>query len=151
MKKIAILIASGFGSGFAPIASGTWGALMGLLILWAVQFGLGSDVWIWPLFLTILFTIVGYWSIGVLPSTWSEDDSRITVDEIIGMLITMIGIPLELKCLILGFILFRIFDIVKPLGIRAFDKKKTNWAVIVDVIIAGVYANLLLRIFMRYL
>ena len=82
----------------------------------------------------------------MLENDWEDDDQRIVVDEMIGYWITIIMIPVSWTSLILAFFLFRAFDIAKPLGIRRFDEIKTNWAVLVDDVVAGIYANISLRI-----
>ena len=128
-----------------PIAPGTWGTLVGNLIIVALwQMQLLSSIWIIPI-LTILFSLIGYWSITQLPNDWEHDDQRIVIDEVVGVWATLIFIPISWKTIILSFILFRIFDIWKPLGIRRFDNLKSDISVIVDDLLAGVYANIALR------
>ncbi len=128
-----------------PFAPGTWGTLVGNLIIVALwQMQLLSSIWIIPI-LTILFSLIGYWSITQLPKDWEHDDQRIVIDEVVGVWATLIFIPISWKTIILSFILFRIFDIWKPLGIRRFDNLKSDISVIVDDLLAGVYANIALR------
>jgi phosphatidylglycerophosphatase A len=101
--------------------------------------------------MTLISCGIGYWSILRLPDDWLQDDQRIVIDEVIGMFITMLWLPLNWYTILIGFVLFRGFDIFKPFGIRSFDRKKTNWAVIVDDMIAGVYANIVLRTIIIFL
>lgn len=96
--------------------------------------------------ITVAVTLVGYWSINNLPSSWEHDDQRIVIDEVVGLFATMIFIPFSWTTIILSLVLFRVFDIWKPLGIRSFDKLKSNSSVLVDDLLAGVYANIALRI-----
>ena len=146
MKKLAIVISSGFGSGFLKPGPGTWGTAVAFLMTTLVwQYDI-FDLHLLAVILSILFYLLGLWSIKALPSDWVDDDQRIVVDEMIGYWVTLIWIPMSWTSLILAFILFRLFDIFKPLGIRRFDNIKTSWAVLVDDVIAGVYANLTLRI-----
>ena len=146
MKKLAIVISSGFGSGFLKPGPGTWGTAVAFLMTTLVwQYDI-FDLHLLTVILSILFYLLGLWSIKALPSDWVDDDQRIVVDEMIGYWVTLIWIPMSWTSLILAFILFRLFDIFKPLGIRRFDNIKTSWAVLVDDVIAGVYANLTLRI-----
>lgn len=145
LNKLQITIASSFGTGFAPFAPGTWGTLVGTIVL-VVLWQLGWLDTGWPLIvITVIVSFIGYWSINHLPSSWEHDDQRIVIDEVVGLFTAMIFIPVSLKTIVLSFILFRIFDIWKPLGIRKFDNLKTNASVIVDDLIAGVYANLTLQ------
>jgi len=99
----------------------------------------------------LLITIIGYWSILQLRTEWDHDDSRITVDEVIGIFITMIFIPLTVSNLIIGIITFRIFDIWKPLGIRKLDDIHSNWGVIADDCLAGIYANICTRALIAFI
>ncbi len=146
MKKLAIVISSGFGTGFIKPAPGTWGTTMAFLISIGLWLSPLSDIVNMPIILSGVFYVLGLWSINVLSDDWEEDDQRIVVDEMIGFWITVIFIPISWTSLILAFILFRLYDIFKPLGIRKFDNIKTNWAVLVDDVAAGVYANVTLRI-----
>lgn len=146
ISKIHTLIASGLGSGYAPFAPGTWGTLVGTFVL----YGLAYCDWFntgWMLLtITAIVSLIGYYSITQLPEGWVHDDGRIVIDEVLGLFTSMLFIPLTVKTLVLSFILFRVFDIWKPLGIRSFDKLKSNSSVIVDDLLAGVYANLTLRL-----
>ncbi len=103
------------------------------------------------LLLLILVTLLGYVSIARLPKDWEHDDQRIVVDEIAGLLTTLLWIPINLTNVILAFTLFRIYDIFKPFGIRKFDDSKTSWSVLVDDLVAGVYANVTLRLLLIFL
>ncbi len=151
MKKLATAIASGFGSGFIPFGPGTWGtAVASLFTILLYESGADQMMW-WIIVLAIIFTVVGYWAILELRDDWIHDDQRIVVDEMIGLWITLILIPIDWTTILLSFILFRFFDILKPLGIRRFDNIDTHWAVIVDDIVAGVYANITLRLILVFL
>ena len=146
MKRLAVVISSGFGAGFIKPGPGTWGTAVAFLISALIYVSGVSDHVFIPVILTLLFYAAGLWSIGVLENDWEDDDQRIVVDEMIGYWITIIMIPVSWTSLILAFFLFRAFDIAKPLGIRRFDEIKTNWAVLVDDVVAGIYANISLRI-----
>ena len=89
--------------------------------------------------------LIGYYSITNLPADWVHDDQRIVIDEVLGLFVAMLFIPLSWQNLFFSFILFRIFDIWKPLGIRNLDNFHSDFSVIVDDLLAGVYANLALR------
>jgi len=78
------------------------------------------------------------------------DSPKIVIDEIAGIMVTMIGIPLTGYWLFWGFILFRIFDITKPPPAKYFDSKVHNsWGVMLDDIIAGIYSNIILQLMLR--
>lgn len=129
-----------------PFAPGTWGTMVGNLIIIALwQMGLLESMWIIPI-ITIVWSMIGYWSITQLPEGWHHDDQRIVIDEVVGVWLTLAFIPISWTTIVLSFILFRVFDIWKPLGIRRFDNLKSDFSVIVDDLVAGVYANVSLRL-----
>ena len=141
------IIGTGFGAGYWPWGPGTAGSLMGVLI-WAVL-GLlleASTLRLVMLALIVLFTLLGTWATSKLIPFWGDDPSRVVIDEIVGMWIplSLFSPDGELEILIpvvlAAFAFFRFFDIVKPLGIRALDRKKGAFWVMADDILAGIYS-----------
>jgi len=151
MRPIAMTIASALGTGFISPGSGTWGTLVGIGMIWALSQIVNVDINYLLIGVLFLITGIGYWAILQLKDDWEHDDSRITIDEVIGMLITMLFIPITTITLLVGFVLFRVFDIWKPLGVRKFDDLNSNWGVIADDALAGVYANIGTRILIAIL
>ena len=145
MSRISIIIASGFGSGFSPLAPGTAGTLVGFVIAYVLLLLGINDVFILPA-LAIILTIIGYAAIVKLPKSWIHDDQRIVIDEIIGYIVAVSFVPMNLMFLLVGFVLFRAFDIWKPFGIRHLDKKGGDLSVILDDVLAGIYANITLQL-----
>lgn len=149
VKKLVLILATGFGSGTIPWASGTWGSAVGLLVL----FGLQS---LRPLsFLVTLITLffLGVWASAEAEKIFGEKDSgKIVIDEVVGQLISLFLIPLSWKSVLLGFFLFRLFDIWKPFPARWFqDHLKGGWGVMMDDVMAGIYVNLILQFLKVYL
>ncbi len=101
-----------------------------------------------PLFLsvtiTIAITLIGVWSSGIVEKIWGKDPSRVVIDEVSGMCISLLFLPVNLKYIIGAFILFRFFDIVKPLFIRKAENLPGGWGIMMDDVLAGVYANILM-------
>lgn len=147
-------IATGFGSGYAPIAPGTVGAALGCLLLWLYVHFIGIfNYWYFQLgfiLLTALTTVIGAIATQEVEKEWGEDPSRVVIDEIIGVWISLLFMPLTLKNIIIGFVLFRIFDIWKPLGIRKLEAIKNGWGVMLDDVLAGVYANICLQFYLFF-
>lgn len=139
----ALIVGSGFGSGFWPWGPGTAGALLATLI-WV---GLclcgisGTTLMLVTLVLVLLFTLLGTWATAQLQPFWGEDPSRVVVDEMVGVWIPLLAVD-EGNWLLafLSFALFRFFDILKPLGIRALDRRVGAFWVMADDILAGVYS-----------
>ena len=144
LKNPIHLIAVGFGSGLLPKAPGTWGTVVGIPIYLAMA------TCSLPIYLgiTLASFIVGCYICEVAGRALGEPDhGSIVWDEIVGLMITMLLIPLSAINVILGFVLFRIFDILKPFPIRYFDAKfKNGFGVMLDDVLAGVMANLVLQV-----
>lgn len=147
MKKIILFFATGGGVGFLPGAKGTYGTAVGLLLYWAVH---GFSPLHFFLF-TFTFFFLAVWASSLAESFFQEKDSqKIVIDEIAGYLVTMLFIPFQWKFAIAGFIAFRLFDILKPFPISAVERKvKGGWGVVLDDILAGVFANVILQIVIR--
>lgn len=148
MKSFYKFMASGFGVGWLPVAPGTWGAAEAILLLVPFMwFNIPPSVF--TLFLSlliILFTWIGVKSVDYLQKEWGEDPKQVVIDEMIGVWIAILGLPLNGFNLIAGFILFRFFDIAKPLGVRQLESIEGGWGVMLDDVLAGVYANIVLQI-----
>lgn len=139
-------IATGFGSGALPYAPGTWGTVMGVpLYLLLHEFSLLTYVVI-----TVLGFVAGIYICGKADKDFgTKDNPGIVWDEIIGYWITMLAVPFSWTAVILGFILFRIFDITKPPPIAWADKQVSGGlGVMLDDVIAAVYAGAILAIIM---
>lgn len=151
MRPLAITIASAFGTGFVSPGSGTWGTFIGAFLIWGISLLHLHSVQYILIGALVFISIIGYWAILQLKNEWNHDDSRITVDEVVGIFITMIFIPLTVRNIVIGVVVFRIFDIWKPLGIRKIDDLHTDWGVIADDGLAGVYANICTRILIAFI
>ena len=143
-QQIIKFLASGFFTGYFPVASGTIGSLVGIiayLILQDVPNTLYTAI-------VILICIVGVYIAGEAEKIYqSKDSSYIVIDEIAGIFLTFIFLPRGINFLIAGFIIFRIFDILKPFPIRLIDEKlEGGWGIMLDDIMAGIYANISLRL-----
>ena len=141
--RLATFLATGFGSGYSPFAPGTAGSLVGLVLLVPLRrAGLGVEIGC-----LVLFTALGI-AAGTLVARrlGLEDPSIVVVDEIVGMWVSLLFLPLTWTTAIVGFILFRIMDVVKPLGIRRLGDLPGGWGVVFDDLAAGLAANLLLQL-----
>ena len=151
MRAFWKIIATGFGSGYSPLAPGTAGALVACGLLWGLhvvfpgQFSGGWPQSHWLLLLTAFFFFLGVKSANVLEKEWGHDPSRIVVDEMVGVWIAMLGVPFSGANLALAFLLFRVFDIWKPLGIRRMERMQGGWGVMMDDVLAGVYSALVVH------
>ena len=141
-RRLAFLFATGFGSGYSPFAPGTAGSAVGLVFVWGMStLSLGGQIAAVAV-VTVLSMIAAD---VVAKSTGLKDPGLIVADEIAGMMVTMVAIPLTPVSLILGFVLFRIMDVVKPPPARQFEHFKGGVGIVADDLMAGVYAHLVLR------
>ncbi len=143
-NKLILWLASGLGLGYAPLVPGTFGTLLGVL----VYFYLGRLEWWAVLPIIIIIILVAVWSSHQAELIlFTRDPQMVTIDEVAGYLVTMFTFTTGWKWLLAGFILFRIFDIIKPWPASHFDQvSKSGFAVVMDDIFAGIYANLCLQI-----
>ncbi len=149
MRHFDIFLTTGFYSGFSPVAPGTMGAIVATLIWWGASCVLGYvPLQAATLAAIVLFTLVSVPSINRLEKEWGEDPSRVVVDEMVGVWIGLLSVPAGGSWLYaLGaFLLFRVFDIWKPLGVRRMESVRGGWGVMLDDILAGVYAAIVLLI-----
>jgi phosphatidylglycerophosphatase A len=142
------LVATAGGLGYFPLAPGTWAAAAGVLLWFAIFYFTGSNYWQAPLIITCVFT--GVYVSGKLINEYGKDPQIIVIDELAGIWITLFLIPFSITYFITGFILFRFFDIVKPLGIKGAEKFNGGWGVMLDDILAGVYSNIVLQLIVYY-
>ncbi len=146
MKRFYKLTLSGFGTGWLPIAPGTWGAAAAALIVWPLINLTPSAAVVELTVLILVFSWIGAIGSDVMAEEWGEDPSQTVIDEMVGMWIAVLGLPLDWKYWLAAFLLFRFFDIFKPVGIRRMEKIGGGWGVMLDDVLAGVYSNLLLQI-----
>ncbi len=154
---IAALLATGFGSGLSPIAPGTAGSLVGLLIAWL----LASHVPILGSWLGLLMSGLALGLLGVAISgpvcraLEAEDPGCIVIDEIAGQMWAAAGAVLvpgaPVWAWIAAFVLFRFFDVVKPLGIARLQRLPGGWGVVADDLGGGLAAGLLLALAGRWI
>ena len=150
MKKIPFyheMIATGLGVGHFPYGPGTMGALLAILIWFLITTTAGYSTWLAITFVLVgVFTFQGAWSSTVAERYWGEDPSRVVIDEVVGQWITLLAVPAAYEWwhVLLALILFRFFDIVKPLGVRKMEQFKGGWGIMADDILAGCYGAILI-------
>ncbi|HUO58171.1 MAG TPA: phosphatidylglycerophosphatase A [bacterium] len=142
MKRINWLIATFFGVGKIPGAPGTWGSLAAVpCFYYLARFPL-AHIGLLPL----LFFLGVYASTQTEKAYGETDPSWVVIDEVLGIGIAMVGIPMDWPFVIMAFILFRLFDIWKPYPIRKLEALPGGWGIMADDLLAGVYANIWIRI-----
>lgn len=139
---IPVILATGFGSGYCPVAPGTAGALLATVIWLAYTLFLPPTTCIvLTVVLTLLFTVLGVWATNKVIPFWGEDPRRVVIDEMVGVWIPLIAAPAgNLWYALASFVLFRFFDIAKPLGVRQMERFPGGIGVMADDILAGIYS-----------
>jgi phosphatidylglycerophosphatase A len=143
-ERTVLFLATGFFIGTVPFAPGTFGSIIGLPICFLIS---RLDILI-AVICTILFIFFAIWMAAVAEKVLKKKDAgEIVIDEIAGLIVTFIGIPFTLKTVIVGFIIFRAFDILKPFPIGTLERKVAGGpGIVLDDVLAGLYANLILRL-----
>jgi phosphatidylglycerophosphatase A len=139
----AFAVATGLGSGYAPFAPGTAGSAVGLLLYVPLAGRPPGQV----LAATALVILLGI-AAGdhVARRLGKKDPGLVVVDEVAGQWIALLFLPLTLATAVAGFLLFRLMDVVKPWPARDFERLPGGIGIMADDLMAGVYANLLLRV-----
>jgi len=143
IKRFVLFFATGFGVGYSPIVPGTLGTLITIPIYYFLS-TIQTPIY--------EVTLVAFFFLSLWVSEKAEiffgkkDDPRIVIDEMMGFLITMLWVPKTALFIIIGFFLFRFFDIVKPPPIRLVERAQGGFGVVLDDVVAGVYSNIILQI-----
>lgn len=144
MRLLIRFIATGCFSGYSPIAPGTAGSALALLIFWLIP-GLRGIV---LLSVCIITFFIGVWSATQVEKMEQEKDSGIIViDEMVGMWLSLLYLPVGMHMIWWAgaFLLFRLFDIIKPFPAGRSQNLPGGWGVMLDDVFAGIYANLVLQ------
>ncbi len=148
IMRLAKLIATSLGIGYIGRGGGTVAAAFCCLIWYPVQIrGHFSS----PLVLAaiVVLFLAGVWSANIVEREWGKDPSKVVIDEVLGMCVSLFMLPVTWKYVFLAFILFRFFDITKPLFIRKTESLPSGWGVMADDLLAGIYSNVLLQLVVK--
>ncbi len=138
------LIATSLGIGYIGKGAGTVAAVA-CCICWYFAWAGGYPPVIAAVIITVAITFIGVWAGNKVEPLWGKDHQRVVIDEVAGMCVSLLFIPVTLKYVLCGLILFRFFDITKPLLIRRLEKLPGGWGVMADDVLAGIYANIILQ------
>jgi phosphatidylglycerophosphatase A len=136
------LFSSTLGIGY--IKGGGTLAAIACCICWYLAWAGGYPPLLLSLLITLLIIGLGVWSSTIVEKIWGKDPSRVVIDEVAGMCVGLLFLPVQLKYTVCALILFRFFDIVKPLSIRKMELLPGGWGIMMDDVLAGVYTNILL-------
>lgn len=140
------LTATVFGIGYIGKGAGTVAAIF-CSVCWYMAWA-GNYPGLIALIVTTVITLLGIWSGNMVEPLWGKDHGRVVIDEVAGMCISLLFIPVNITTVLAALILFRFFDIVKPLYIRRMEALPGGLGVMLDDVLAGLYANIVLQIFL---
>ena len=141
-----MVLATGLGTGFFPIAPATFASALVTLAAWLfLPESPGPEA-----FLILLLFPIAVWSAHAAEKRLGHDAHPIVIDEVVGQLIALWAVPRTARWMIAAFLLFRLFDIWKPLGARESQRLPGGWGIVVDDVLAGVYARVVLAVGLRW-
>jgi phosphatidylglycerophosphatase A len=145
--KISLILATWFGIGLLPVAPGTFGTIAAFPLVWGLAYcGTVSGVLI-----IVMGSAVAIWASARSEELLCDSDpSEIVIDEVVGFLLTLFLLPPSWLILGLGFILFRVFDILKPYPIKQAEKLRGGLGIVMDDLVAGFYAHVCVRLVLSF-
>ena len=152
MRTFVVLVATGCGVGYVPVASGTFGSLVAMPLL-PLLAGLRTHSLVGYALVVVGIVALSIWAAGRAEELFGgKDHSSIVVDEMAGLVVAGLFLPGTWLATLLAFVLFRLFDVVKPFPANVFDQRvRGGMGVVGDDLIAGMYAGLGARLVLRWL
>ena len=158
MAKLKLLLATGLGTGYLPVAPGTWAsaAVAALYMVLACTGASAAAIAIAMALVAILAALGCVWSGDTAEQAFGRKDPRqMTLDEFAGQALTYLLLPVRggwagnWPVVLVGFLAFRLFDIIKPPPANALQRLRAGWGIAVDDLIAGAYANIVTQVVFR--
>ena len=138
------LFASGLYTGYVPAASGTLGSAIAVAFYFIPGF---ESPFILGFVLLLVFGL-GIKASSIMEKRYGHDPAEVTIDEVVGMWITLFFLPKTILVVLAAFFVFRFFDIVKPFPARELDKMHGGFGIMMEDVVAGIYANITMQIFL---
>ena len=147
LNLIEKILGSGFFTGYIPFASGTFGSLAAVIIYLIPGFENPTIL----LLLISIFTVVGVNLGSKFEKIYGKDPKECTIDEFVGTWISLLFLPKNLVYVLGAFLIWRIFDIIKPFPANYVEKIKGGWGIMLDDIIAGFYSFIVVQIILYFI
>ncbi len=138
-RRLALAFATAGYAGFFPVAPGTVGSAVGVLLWWALRRA-GASMAVELAVVVALLVVGAFAATAAEGALGTTDPGPVVIDEVMGMGVTLIAAPLTWPTALLGFLLFRAFDIVKPPPARQLERAHGGWGIMLDDFAAGLYA-----------
>ncbi len=143
------LISTSLGIGYIRNGAGTVAAVA-CCVCWYLAWQGGYPPVVLSIIITVLIIFIGVWSSGEVESVWGKDPSRVVIDEVAGMCISLLFLPVSVKYVLTALFLFRFFDITKPLFIRKMELLPGGWGIMMDDVLAGIYTNIIISLIVAF-
>lgn len=148
MTRLAVFLSTVGYIGYVPIAPGTAGSAAGLVVYAVVAWG--GAAWMQAVAIAVVFAI-GIWSATISERYFGGiDPGPVVIDEVLGMLITLACVPVGIKGALIGFFVFRVFDVFKPFPAGRLERLHGGIGVMADDAAAAVYGNIVMRVIAAY-
>ena len=142
-KSLATVISTSFGLGFIPLVPATWTSAVAAIALWFIP-----DPAL--VYCVVVLSVAGCWACQPSREIFhAEDPKQFVMDEVCGMILTLIWLPKTIVLYVAGFFLFRVLDVWKPWPISRIQNSKHPWSIMGDDLLAGVFANIILQFAVR--
>ncbi len=142
-SQSALVVATGFGSGYSPVAPGTAGSALGVLLFWPLAGRPPAQVLGATAVLVLLSVLAAH---SAARGLGQKDPGLVVVDEVVGQWVSLLLLPFTLGTALAAFFLFRLMDVLKPWPARDLERLPGGLGIVADDLMAGIYANLLLRV-----
>ena len=143
MRQFALLISTVGYLGYVPVAPGTVGSFVGLVLFFFLQ---STESVVVEVGTVVLLFIVGVWSSTIAERYFDQvDPAPVVIDETVGMLITLALLPVNFLGAFIGFLVFRVLDVTKPFPVASLEKLPRGFGIMADDGMAAVYGNLIMR------
>ncbi len=146
--KFHKIVTTVFGIGYVGKGGGTIAAIF-YCIIW-LFLPAGYTQGMWQVVLTIFIILLGVWSSNHVDLIWGKDSSKVVIDEVAGMAISLLYVPQNIKYVGIALVLFRFFDIIKPFGIKKLENLPKGWGVMADDVLAGIYSLIIIQLMLQF-
>ena len=142
MNGLAIWLATSGPAGYAPVAPGTVGSLVGLIVYFLIaRWSLGAQI-----LTAVVITVIGVWASTIAARQFNKPDpSHVVVDEVAGQVVTLVGLGANWPTFVIGFLLFRALDIIKPWPANRLEALHGGMGIMADDLMAALYCQAALR------
>ena len=147
LNPIDKLLGSGFYTGYIPVASGTFGSFAALLI----YFIPGFEKLFIILPVTLIFLLYGIYVGSKFETVYGKDPAECTIDEMVGMWISLILLPKTSFIVAITFIIWRVLDIIKPYPARSFERFKGGFGIMIDDVVSSIYTLIIMHLIVYFL